>query len=101
MSRRNNNKKFTKELLSIFIIICIGIIGYFHPIMQEYLDDKVNNEDDTVYASTRNNTELLNLNNIPEYTNEPYVILNNNNPNFDENDFKSKYFEKYSNRFSW
>ncbi len=97
MSRKNTNKKLTKSLISIFIIICIGIIGYFHPNVQEYLSDNANYENDAVYASTKSNTKLLNLNNIPEYTNKPYVILNNNNPNFDENDLKSKSFEKYSN----
>ena len=43
--------------------------------------------------------------NIPDYSDAPYVILNNNKPDFDESDLKAESFENYSdinmiNRFS-
>ena len=33
---------------------------------------------------------------IPEYNNEPYIIINNNEPSFNNSDIKTKPFEKYS-----
>jgi len=37
-----------------------------------------------------------NLDEIPEYTGEPYVYINNNEPDFTEKDLKTKSFEKYN-----
>lgn len=42
-----------------------------------------------------NTSEPYKIENIPEYTNEPYIVLNNNEPNFENIDNES--FEKYSN----
>ena len=36
------------------------------------------------------------LNSIPEFSNEPYVVLNNNKPDFDESDLTTDSFEQYS-----
>lgn len=38
----------------------------------------------------------ISLNDIPEYTDEPYVVINNNEPEFDEEDMTTKSFEDYS-----
>ena len=37
-----------------------------------------------------------NLSDIPEYTDSPYVVINDNIPNFDEKAYDSESFEKYS-----
>ncbi len=37
------------------------------------------------------------LSDIPEYSDKGYVVINNNEPNFTEEDKESKTFEKYSN----
>lgn len=42
-----------------------------------------------------NTNEPYKIENIPEYTNEPYIVLNNNEPHFENIDNES--FEKYSN----
>ena len=96
MSRRKSNKNLTKALLSLIIILCIGIIGYFNPNIQEYLGNNTSIENDIVYASSNSNTNSFNLNNIPEYADEPYVVISNNKPDFDEGDLKANSFEKYS-----
>lgn len=36
------------------------------------------------------------LGEIPPYTDKPYVVINNNEPNFTEEELKQKSFEKYS-----
>jgi len=38
-----------------------------------------------------------NLDDIPEYDNKPYVIINNNEPNFTSSNLTTTSFEKYSN----
>ena len=42
------------------------------------------------------NVALYNFENIPEYSGEPYVILNNNIPDFDESDYTAESFEIYA-----
>lgn len=45
--------------------------------------------------------EIMNKNykieDLPEYTGKEYIVINNNEPNFDEKDKTTKSFEKYSN----
>lgn len=38
----------------------------------------------------------ITMQNIPEFSGEPYVVLNNNQPNFQESDFTTTSFETYS-----
>lgn len=55
-----------------------------------------NYKDEIKYFITGEIQESYALSDIPKYSDEPYVILNNNNPEFDKNDFTTKSFEKYS-----
>lgn len=43
-----------------------------------------------------NSQEIISIQDIPEYTGEPYVALNGNIPEFDESDKTSDAFEEYS-----
>lgn len=93
MSRRKKNTNRIKALLSILALLCIGIVCYFNPSLQEYLSINTN----TVATSSNNNTILsFNLSSIPDYQSEPYVVLNNNEPNFEDSDLKTESFEEYS-----
>ena len=40
--------------------------------------------------------EKLNLDDIPEYSGKPYVVINNNVPNFSSSELKTTGYEKYS-----
>lgn len=44
----------------------------------------------------QNPTETVVLDNIPRYAGEPYVVLNNNQPNFTEEEFTGDSYEYYS-----
>lgn len=96
MSRRKNNKKLTKALLSVLVIICIGIIGYFNPNIQEYFGNTLTSGENAVYTSSNTNTISFDINSIPAYQEEPYVVLNANQPDFEESDFVAESFEDYS-----
>ena len=96
MGRRKNRSSY-KTLFALIAFICICIIGYFNPNVQEYIKENLSLENGIVYASSNSNTISFDLSSIPKYTNEAYIVLNNNKPEFDESDFTTESFESYSN----
>ena len=42
------------------------------------------------------NTEYVSVSDIPDYSGEAYIIINNNEPDFDESYYETDYFEEYS-----
>ena len=46
--------------------------------------------------TTAKSSAKAELNNVPQFANKPYVVINNNNPGFIESDKKAVSFEKYS-----
>lgn len=96
MSRRRCKKNINKSLFALIAVVCIGIIGYFNPNVQEYFSNNLNSENSIVSVSSNNNFTSFDLNNIPNYTDSPYVILNDNQPNFEDSDLDATSFEKYS-----
>ena len=82
-------------------MIIIGIIGYFNPNFQEYLfgstNSLTNSMGDNEFVQNESITTVsFDLDSIPEFTNKPYVVLNDNKPNFNENDLTLNSFERYS-----
>jgi len=88
MSKRRKDKKINtwKLIASIILLICIIVFEYLMP------NIGANNKDNE--SSTESIT--FDLSTIPEYTSSPYVELNNGNPYFTEEDYKTNSFEKYS-----
>ena len=85
MSRKNNKNNLKKVIIELLLIILILVIGYFNP---NYKENIINQQTES--------TVTYNLSDIPEYEGNPYVILNNNIPYFDEDEFSTEGFEKYS-----
>ena len=86
MSRKNNK---TKEIIiKLMLIVVTLIISYFFPNVQESIDNVIN--------ENAKSTISYSISEIPEYQGNPYVTINNNIPSFDQNDFTTKKFEKYS-----
>lgn len=89
MSRKRkkvSKKKLKKFLISIIILILILAIEYFYP---DFISSLFN--EDLIQKEVS-----YNLSDIPEYTDSPYVVINNNIPNFDEKDYVLEGFEIYS-----
>lgn len=85
MARRRKKKK-TNHVFVIIIILAIISITYQNEI-KTFLTEPLIDEEETVsYA----------LEDIPEYTGEAYVEINNNKPSFTEEDYASDTFESYS-----
>lgn len=93
MKRKKSYKKAnTKQLIATLIIFIIFIaVTYFTDNID--IENKSDNADTTTNASTT----YFNIEDIPDYTNETYVTINDNKPYFTEEDYTTKSFEKYSN----
>lgn len=89
MGRRKSNKRLSKIILSIIVAVFFGIASYYGIDIPGYLEN-VSNKNRISYATS------YDLTTIPEYKNEPYVVLNNNKPEFDEADYTTEVFEEYS-----
>lgn len=89
MGKRKNNKNINKILLTLIAVIIVGIAGYFN-IEDEQHTNKPINENKISYTTS------FDLTSVPAFTNEPYVVLNENKPNFSEEDFSKETFEEYS-----
>lgn len=84
--RKVSEKKLKKFLILVVIAVLIAIIEHFNP---NFISSLFNEE-------LIQNEASYNLSDIPEYTDSLYVIINNNIPNFDESDYTTEGFEKYS-----
>ncbi len=85
MNKREKNK-IQKFIYGLIIIILGLIITYYSPKIEN--NEKNNNIQTTISS--------FDLSSIPEYTDDPYVYINNNIPNFREEEYTTKSFEKYS-----
>ena len=88
MGKRNNKNNIKAKIIGIIIVILIILLEQFEINIQEYLGN-IGNEQ---YQETLS----YDLSQIPEYKNSPYVIINNNIPNFTEEDYITEEFEEYS-----
>ena len=83
MSKKNLNK----SIIGLIFTALVVIVGYFTPAIQDNLDFEPNQ---TASASS------YRLEEIPEYINDAYVVINDNKPFFEENEYTTESFEKYS-----
>ena len=87
------NKKLT--ILPLIMVIFMAITGY-NP-----QSTNVSNTTDTTTTTTTiteesTNEKIFILEDIPEYTDSIYVVINDNNPSFTKNDYTETSFELYS-----
>ena len=93
MSRNKSNKRNNTKLKQILttIIIIIFVMGL------AYITDNTyyNNENNT--NKTENIKNYNSITEIPDYSGQIYIKINNNIPYFNENDYTTEPFERYSN----
>ena len=91
MSKKKYKSKYNL-IISIITLIIITLLGYY-----ENNYEIGNNTTQNNIQVVANNEVSFNLNEIPEFDGKtPYVIINNNEPEFPEEDFNTNSFEKYS-----
>lgn len=92
MGRKKVKKiKSTKELIITLIIFLIISVGTY---VIENINKEAEEENNTV--SVMQNTTKINIQEIPDYTDQIYIEINNNKPYFTEEDYTTESFEKYS-----
>lgn len=85
--RRNKKIKLYRSIIELLIILCISVYGYV----------TTNTNQINVEANSEQVQKIVfDLSLIPEYTSTPYVEINNNIPYFEETDYTTEAFEKYS-----
>ena len=89
MSKRKNNKYMSKEKIisTIITIIALMLLAYIGDIIYEQESNS---------ANAKTTSTNYNLASVPDYTDKIYIEINNNVPYFDENDYTTEPFEKYS-----
>lgn len=80
-------KQKNKLIISITLILIITIVSYF-----KYDIDNIFNQ-----ILPKEEIKSYSLKEIPEYDHKDYIVINNNIPNFNEEDYTKKAFETYSN----
>ena len=88
MRRRHRKNRVTGLIL---IIVILGLIIQCFPELSsdvKKLTNRFFSNDSVIYS--------YDIEDIPEYNGEPYVILNNNIPNFEESGYSTNSFEYYS-----
>lgn len=86
--KKDNHKKIKRLLRIIGVIICIIISVLFS-------ETTLNNEKSNTVSTNKTNI-YFDVDSIPEYTNQICVMINNNVPYFEENEYTTKAFEEYS-----
>jgi DNA-entry nuclease len=84
-------------LLAIVILSACG--GSYEPeitVSIESTQNIVTTETTTQPITTEETTTVVSVNTIPDYSGSPYIVLNNNKPEFTESEITTKAFEKYS-----
>ena len=85
MLKKSRKKLTTKTLIQITVAMIIVAIGYYYP----NLDFNIKNNQEVQTLS-------YNLDEIPEYSGSPCIIINNNIPNFEKKYYTTNSFETYS-----
>ncbi len=88
MSKKKNDN-FGKIVVFIILTILAGIASYYGMDLPEATDNLVN-------GNVISYTTSFDLSTVPEFTNEPYVVLNDNIPDFVKADYKEPGYESYS-----
>lgn len=99
--RRKSKKKYIKIKLSPFAYFMILLfLVYLALVYNNNIANYVlgTNRESNIVNNNSNNKEsdIVTLDNIPEYTGSPYIVINNNEPYFESDEINTTSFEKYS-----
>ncbi|MBP3920531.1 MAG: DNA/RNA non-specific endonuclease [Bacilli bacterium] len=80
-----------KIILFCILTVCYLIYNQYEQKIKQYTNELIS-------KYTKDNQLIsYNLETIPDYFGKSYIIINNNEPSFNKEDFKDISFEKYSN----
>ncbi len=86
-----NVKKIWNQYIRILFVICICALPVTACVPAGY-----SGKDDTGRAQTGSVPSSFSITDLPEYSGEPYVVVNGNEPDFSKEDITAESFETYS-----
>lgn len=92
MSNKKGKKNQKQIVISVLLIVVIAIAGYFGV---EIVDTSMQEPTNAVSSNVETVTSI-NLDAMPEYADVAYATINNNIPNFSEDEYTTISFENYS-----
>ena len=75
-----------RYVYSLFVFLLIGIVTYYQDDIKKFIS----------YGMPEEPVISYDILDIPEYNGNPYVVINENEPTFTENEYTNISFEKYS-----
>ena len=97
--KKKEKNKLLRYISTIFLILLITLV-FNTENGEKYLENIINTNgqkiEKTIPETVSTNTTKIELENIPQYDGKPYVEINNNIPYFEEKDYTTESFEKYS-----
>ena len=88
--KKKHKKKLMKLLTTLILMLVVTCVGYLKDFFKEEIQQVLAKPDEKIIIS-------FNLEEIPEFDeSSSYVIINDNNPNFKQEDLTTKSFERYS-----
>lgn len=94
MNKRKKYKNISTKQLMIAVFIFVVIIILAHIVGKINVNsNSIQNNNTSIFG----NTTYSSVMDIPDYSGEICVMINNNKPYFNEDDYTTKVFEKYSN----
>lgn len=96
--RRKSRVNLQQAIVSMLILLCVCIVGYFNANREENYSNI--SEDNTMKKVSSQSVMIQNtsfdITEIPAYTKQPYIVINDNQPNFKEEEMTTTSFENYS-----
>ena len=91
MSKKRKNKSYSKTelIIALIIVIVLAVAKYFNIDIPGTIAKAIGMEKISYTTS-------FDLNSVPEFKDEPYVVLNNNQPGFTDEELTEDVFESYS-----
>ena len=86
MSKKIRIDKKNIQIFGAVLFLVVALLVAFFT--YKYVENKNSIKNSNIFG--------LDTNKLPEYNGKPYVVINNNEPNFDKSELVSKSFEKYS-----
>lgn len=83
---KKKRKRFNKAYIPLTLIILLGVVSFQEDIVDFFKKDEPSIVDVRTYD----------IGNIPDYSEEKYIVINNNEPYFKLEDYENKSFESYS-----
>jgi DNA-entry nuclease len=89
--RGGNMKKYTAKIIAIIISICL-LFTACTEINSAVIESSTT---ESTTSITIDSNESFDFDSIPSFTDEPYVVINNNIPDFTQSDYTTTSFETY------